>query len=267
MQKQFGMRQSGLTAVVVVIFLSCAACEKRPQAAPGSSPTPIEQARPSLEIRPDAPPKVMEPATVGREPDSLASYVHFPKDAPVSSQSAVQFYCDVSAEGVVVTIYGIIGNDPAFKTAVQTALDWGHFKPAKIEGKPVAVYLGGTVLFFHQGGQPVIVISLATADRERVGTLSNYLQPQLIGGLGPRLEHANATLMWNRPWSGAAEVLFKVNERGQMESSAIVSEIPNGSGLGDLLRSIIQDGQWVPAYNNAKPTAGQINVVANFGEY
>ena len=147
----------------------------------------------------------------------------------------MQFYCDVSAEGAVAATYGLIGNDPAFKSAVQTALDWGRFKPAKLDGKPVPVYLAGTVLFFHEGGQPVIVVSLATAERERVGKLANYLQPQLIGGLADRLHHANSSLMWNRPWTGAAEVLFKVNDRGQTDSSSVVSEIPKDSGLGELL--------------------------------
>ena len=51
------------------------------------------------------------------------------------------------------------------------------------------------------------------------------------------------------------------------DSSSVVSEIPKDSGLGELLRTITQDAQWVPAYNDGKPTAGQINVVANFGEY
>jgi hypothetical protein len=266
MQKQFSTRRSDLAALVVGIFLACAGCEKRPETAPVNAP-PAEQSRPSLEIRPEGPPKIMEPATVAREAGSFASYIHFPKDAPASNESAVQFFCDISAEGVVVAIYGLIGNDPAFKKAVQSALDWGRFKPAKLDGKEVPVYLGGTVLFLHQGGQRVIVVSLATAELERVGKLANYIQPQLVGGLADRLRRANSTLMWNRPWSGAAEVLFKVNERGRTESSSIVSEIPKESGLGDLLRNIVQDGQWVPAFNDGKQTAGQINVVANFGEY
>jgi hypothetical protein len=266
MQKQFSARQSSVTALVAAIFLAGVSCEKRPTAAPGNA-TPAEQTRPSLEIRPEAPEKIGEPATVGRDAQSFASYIHFPKDAPASSESAVQFYCDISVEGAVVATYGLIGNDPAFKRAVQSALDWGRFKPAKVDGKAVAVYLGGTVLFFHENGQPVIIVSLATADRERVGKLANYIQPQLVGGLGDRLQRANTTLMWNRPWSGAAEVLFKVNAQGKTESSSIVSEIPKESGLGELLRSIIQDGPWVPAYNEGTPTAGQINVVANFGEY
>jgi hypothetical protein len=260
MEKQSSGRLQILGTLVAAIFLAVPACEKRPQ-----TTSATQQSQPSLEIRPDAPAKTGEPATVSRDSNSFASYIHFPKDA--TDDSAVQFYCDVSTEGAVDATYGLVGNDPAFKAAVQSALDWGRFKPASIDGKPVSVYLGGTVLFFHQNGQPVIVVSLATAERERVGQLANYIQPQLIGGLGDRLHRANSSLMWNRPWNGAAEVLFKVNGKGQPESNSVVSEIPKDSGLGDLLRNITQDAQWVPAYNDGKPTSGQINLVVNFGEY
>ena len=150
---------------------------------------------------------------------------------------------------------------------MESALDWGHFNPAKVDGKAVAVYLGGTVLFMHQNGQPVILVSLATAERERVGQLTNYIQPQLIGGLADRLYRTDSALMWNRPWSGAAEVLFKISERGEIQSSSVISEIPKESGLGELLQNMAKDAQWTPAYDNAKPAAGQINVVVNFGDY
>jgi hypothetical protein len=264
MQKPSGVRLLILVTLAAAIFLAGAACEKRPQAGPGAA-TPPEQSQPSVEIRPEAPPKIGEPATVTHDAGSFASYIHFPKGA--TGDSAVQFYCDVSAEGAIVATYGLIGNNAAFKTAVQSALDWGRFKPATLDGKPIPVYLGGTVLFFHEGGQPVILVSLATAERERVGKISNYIQPQLIGGLADRLHHANSTLMWNRPWSGAAEALFKVSARGQTESGSVVSEIPKDSGLGDLLRTVTQDGPWIPAYSDGKPAPGQINVVVNFGEY
>jgi len=262
MQNEFSARPLAV-ALVTLVFLPYAGCEKRPQATPAAE----QQAQPSLEIRPDQPLKMPEPATVGQEPGSFASYLHYPKGGSSMSESAVQFYCDISAEGAILATYGLIGNDPAFKTAVQSALDWGRFKPAKIDGKPVPVYLGGTVLFFHQEGQRTIVVSLATADRERVGKLINYIQPQLVGGLANRLHRANSTLMWNRPWTGAAEVFFRVSEQGKAESSTVVSEIPEDSGLGELLRTLTQDAQWIPAHYNGKPTVGQINVVANFGEY
>ncbi len=268
MEKNCSARRARVAFLVIGLFLTVAACEKRPVIAPDVA-TPSEQLQqspPSLEIRPEAAPKNVEPATVNQEADSFASYIHFPKET-TKTESAVQFYCDVSEDGGVSSTYGLIGNDAEFKAAVQTALDWGHFKPAKADGKPVSVYLGGTVLFLHQDQHPVIVVSLATAERERVGKLVNYVQPQLIGGLGERLDHANATLLSNRPSSGAAEVLFKIDAQGKVQGTSIVSEIPKGCGLGDLLQSITKDAHWTPAYDNGKPNAGAMNVVVNFGAY
>ena len=259
MEKKLSAQARASAVVLTVICLLASACEKRAQTAPGNA-TPSQETGTA--------PKTMEPATVGHEEDSFANYLHFPKDPnSAAADTAVQFYCDVSAEGAVTTRFALIGTLAPFKAAVQSALDWGHFNPAKVDGKPVPVYLGGTVLFMHQDGQPVIVVSLATAERERVGRLANYIQPQLIGGLSDRLYRTDSTLMWNRPWSGAAEVLFKVNDKGQIQSSSVVSEIPKDSGLGDLLQNMTKDAQWTPAYDNTRPVAGQINLVVNFGEY
>lgn len=261
MDKNFSASARAIAVFLTVICLSVTACKKRAETAPGV-------ATPSPETSNTNATKRVEPATVGHEEGSFANYIHFPKEpGATTTDTAVQFYCDISAEGLVTTRYAMIGNLEPFRAAVQSALDWGHFNPAKVDGKPVPVYLGGTVLFMHQDGEPVIVVSLATAERERVGRLANYIQPQLIGGLSDRLYHTDSTLMWNRPWSGAAEVLFKISDQGQIQSSSTISEIPKDSGLGDLLQSMTKDAQWTPAYDNTKPVAGQINLVVNFGEY
>jgi hypothetical protein len=265
MEKTFFARPMRKAILLTAISLIYSDCEKRPETAPGVA-SPVEQTRPSVEIQPVA--VAAQPATVGREEGSFASYVHFPKGpAAAKIEGVVQFYCDVSANGRMETTYAVIGANEALRTAVQSALDWGRFKPASVDGKPKSVYLGGTVLFIHQNTQPVIVVSLATAERERLGKLANYIQPQLIGGLSERLQHANSSLLWNRPWSGAAEVLFQISERGEPLSSSITSENPKDSGLGDLLQTVTKGAQWIPAHADGKPTAGQINVIGNFGQY
>ena len=80
MQKQLSARLCSLVALVAAMFLACPACEKPPEAAPNAA-SPTKESRPSLEIRPEGPAKIGEPAIVGREADSFASYIHFPKDA------------------------------------------------------------------------------------------------------------------------------------------------------------------------------------------
>src|SRR4051812_39707487 len=100
MEKQSSGRLQILGTLVAAIFLAVPACEKRPQ-----TTSATQQSQPSLEIRPDAPAKTGEPATVSRDSNSFASYIHFPKDA--TDDSAVQFYCDVSTEGAVDATYGL----------------------------------------------------------------------------------------------------------------------------------------------------------------
>jgi Gram-negative bacterial TonB protein C-terminal len=208
------------------------------------------------------------PAIVGRGEGSFANYVHFPKDPAMANlEGAVQFYCDIAEDGTVATTYAVASNQIALSAAVQSALDWGKFQPAMRGGKPVPVYLGGTVLFFHQDSRPTIAISLATYDRERVGKLTNYIQPQLIGGLRPLLEKAERASAINLPIRGAAEVVVNVGERSEIISTSVVAENPKEIGLGDFLLGAIKDAQFTPAYSNGKPAAGAMNVIANFGEF
>ena len=141
--------------VVFLLALSLAfsvsACKKK--AAVEKAPAPATSS--SSQAEPLTGPAL--PAIVSQGQDSFASFVHFPKDAATNLDGAVQFYCDIAEDGTVATTYAVVSDQKALETAVQTALDWGKFQPATIDGKPVSVYLGGTVLFFHQGGRPTIV--------------------------------------------------------------------------------------------------------------
>jgi len=254
-----------LSIVLALLTFALPSCRRNPSALPGESPVTGET---SPRNKNQSPSGVAEPATVGQEEGSVATYIHFPKELPTAQiDSAVQFYCDVSSDGVVETTYAVIGEQDEFKKAVQSALDWGHFRPARFNGKPSPVYLGGTVLFMHQQGHPVIVLSLVTADREQVGKLGNYVQPQLIGGLRERLETAEMNASIDLPNEGASEVLAKVNERGEMTSTSVISEHPKGIGLGEFLTGALKNAQFTPAYADGKKTAGDINIVANFGEF
>ena len=252
-------------ALLLITFsFALSACEKRSSAVPNTFPS-ANQSSPPLEVQPA--PGIVEPATIGREEGSLTRYIHFPKGATSQMDAAIQFYCDVSEEGSVETTFAVVGNQEEFKRAVQSALDWGRFKPARVNGKPKPVYLGGTVLFMHQAGQPVIVVSLATAERERIGKLANYIQPQLIGGLQRRLQEAETNGMIDLPNNGVSEVIVKINERGQLTSSSVVSENPTKGGLGEFLSGAIKNAQFTPAYSNGTATAGEVNVIANFAEF
>jgi hypothetical protein len=131
----------------------------------------------------------------------------------------------------------------------------------------VRVYLGGTVLFIHQNGEPVIVVSLATHDRDRVGKLANYIQPQLVGGLRHTMEKAISSLTQGVLVPGKAETVVSVNARGVVTGTSGISENPKSSGLGLLLDGAVKQAQFTPAYENGTPAAGGINVVANFATF
>ena len=111
------------------------------------------------------------------------------------------------------------------------------------------------------------VVSLATHDRDRVGKLANYIQPQLVGGLRRALQTEISALTQGIVVSGQAEAVVSVDAKGAVTGTSGLSENPKGSGLGILLDSTVRKAQFLPAYENGKPAAGGINVVANFARF
>jgi len=257
-------RLANLFLALALVFGSFTACQKKSEkAAPAEPASGSPQTEAALPIT-----GPVTPALVKQEADSITHYLHYPKEAETAKlDGAVQFYCDVTEEGFVETTHALVSNNAVFKRAVQTALDWGRFTPATVDGKPVRVYLGGTVLFIHQNGEPVIVVSLATHDRNRVGKLANYIQPQLVGGLRHTLEKALSSLSKGILLSGKAEVVVSVDARGALTGTSGISENPKGSGLGLLLDGAVRKAQFTPAYENGTAAPGGINVVANFGQF
>ena len=193
MEKIFVRRLAHLFLALALVCVSFVACQKKSETAAPATPAP---SAPAVAPASQAAPPItgpVTPALVKHEANSITHYLHFPKDAAAAKlDGAVQFYCDITEEGIVETTHALVGNNDAFKNAVQTALDWGRFTPATVNGQPVRVYLGGTVLFIHQNGEPVIVVSLVTHDRDRVGKLANYIQPQLVGVSGTRSRRRSA---------------------------------------------------------------------------
>ena len=264
-----GRLTSLLLSLALVLGLF-AGCKKKAETASAASPTPGPSAVQFATPRPVAAPITgsVTPTLVGQESDSITKYLHFPTDPEAAKlDSAVQFYSDVTDEGFVESTHALVGNNEAFKGAVQKALDWGRFTPATVDGKPVRTYVAGTVLFMHQEGQEVIVISLATYDRDRVGQMENYIQPQLIGGIRHALEKTIASLKQGVVVGGKAEVVVNVDAKGAITKTTPLSETPKDSGLAILLNDALRGAHFTPAYENGRPAAGGINVVADFTKF
>lgn len=264
---KFSFRRGACSLLCLPFLL--ASCGKKSENAPTASPSPgasasSTRAAPGPTAAPPLTGKVT-PAIVSNGADSLSHYLHFPDDPDSAKRnSVVQFYCDVSDQGVVEATYGLVGKDEAFKAAVQSALDWGHFTPATVDGTPTGVYLGGTVIFAHENGAPVIVLSLATHDRERVGKLVNYIQPQLIGGLRLQVAKIIRQIPHDFPVSGVAQAVVEVGADGKLTKTSLVGEMPKGSGLGDLLTVAITGAHYTHAFENGKAVPGALDVVADF---
>ncbi len=253
---------------LLCLTLLFAGCGKKTETGANASPSPSASgSHANAAGLTPAPPIAgpVTPAVVTQDADSISHYLHFPPNA-AKRDSVVQFYCDISAEGAVEATYALVGKDEAFKAAVQSALDWGRFAPATVDEKPVAVYLGGTVIFAHDKGAPLIFVSLATHDRERVGKLANYIQPQLIGGLRREVAKIIRQIPHNFPVAGVAQAVVQVDEKGALTSASVVGEIPKGSGLGDLLSAAIKGAQYTHTYQDGKAVAGAADIVADFSK-
>ena len=122
------------------------------------------------------------------------------------------------------------------------------------------------------GNEPMIAISLSTADKEKTAGLGNYIQPQM---LATNLEFRRK--MWNArndpdihfprgmpAMHPGAVVVAQVDAQGNLVGTKIVAESPPNSGWGPLLVKGFQGAKFIPALSNGKPVAGQSDMIANY---
>ena len=209
-----------------------------------------------------------QPAMIGQGPQSVASKLHYPDKAKATkAEAATQFYCEVDESGharhVMVTSEKQAG---MFRDVVQKALDQGRFSPAQVGGKPVPVMIGGTVFFVTGNGQPTILVSLTTADKNKAAAGGNYMQPQMLITFA-QLEHklyARKELI--KQWAAhpVAEVLLDVDQNGNVTGKKILNETTPNGGLGADVMQACEGVKFVPAYANGKAVAGEFNLPVDF---
>lgn len=267
--ENFSLRCGALSFLCIAFLF--AGCGKKSEKAATPTPTPEASGGPARHALTGPTPApaltgAVTPAVATQDANSITHYLHYPTGEAGLRGGVVQFFCDVTEDGTVEAVYGLLGKDDAFKAAVQSALDWGRFAPATVDGQPVAVYLGGTVIFAKDKGAPVIVVTLATHDRETVGALTNHIQPQLIGGLRRQVAKIIRQIPHDFPVGGVAQAVVKVSAKGVVTETSVVGETPKGSGLGDLLNAAVKGAQFTHAYENGKAVDGAIDVVADFAK-
>lgn len=216
----------------------------------------------------------VRPAMLASGGDSVAACLHYPPKAKAKKdEAAIPFYCQVGADGKLVftSLFGP-EDKTEFRVALLKALDNGRFQPAMSGGKAVPVLLGGTAFFMFRGNEPIIAISLSTANKEKTAALGNYIQPQMLTStleFRRKLWHAQYDtdihpLMGMWPVHPGAALLAQVDAQGNLVSTKILAESRPGIGYGTLLVKGFQGAKFIPAFSNGKPVAGQFDMIANY---
>lgn len=213
----------------------------------------------------------VRPAIITSGADSVASHLHYPAKAKAKKeQAAIPFYCEVGANGkpAHMQLYGPKDKDE-FRKALLAALTKGRFQPAMSGGKAVPVMLGGTAMFMFHGDEPVIAVSLATADKQKLARLSNYVQPQMLASsveFRRKLWHArnDPDIHLRESEHPGAVALVDVDAQGNLVSAKITAESLKDGGWGALLLKGFKGARFTPALDDGKPVAGQFDLTLNY---
>lgn len=211
------------------------------------------------------------PAMIRNGSDSVAALLHYPPKAKAAKmEAAIPFYCEVGANGKPdhLQLYGP-DDKTEFRLALQKALRAGRFQPAMSAGRAVPVIVGGTAIFMFRANQPIIAISLSTADQDKTAALSNYIQPQMLGSSAEfrrkLFQSQYDPDIHLRPGPHpAAMAVVEVDAEGNLISAKLVREWPADSGWGRLLLKGFKGAKFIPALENGKPVSGKFDYVVNY---
>jgi len=209
-----------------------------------------------------------QPAMIGQGADSVAARLHYPSTAKASkTEGAVQFYCEVGADGRTRHLRVIAESSwSALRFAVKNAVQQDRFIPARVGGRPTSVMIGGTVFFLMPKGQPTILVTMATADKNKAAAGRNYIQPQMITTFNDleRKMYTWRSLVTQYSAFPSAEVMCNVDGNGNLTSTKIVNESKANGGLGAVAVKACEGAKFIPALDNGKPVPGQFNLAIDF---
>ena len=211
------------------------------------------------------------PAMITNGSDSVAVYLHYPNKAKAAKEAAViPFYCEVKADGrpAHLMLYGA-DDKTQFRLALLDALKRGRFQPAMAGGKTVPVMIGGTAIFTFNGNQPIVAISLLTADKAKLATLANYIQPQMLTSSADfrrkmRKSSFDSDLRWGRGVHPSAIAVADVDAQGNMTNVKITAESPANGWCGPVLVKTLKGEKFIPAMENGKSVPGQFELIVNY---
>jgi TonB family protein len=116
-------------------------------------------------------------------------------------------------------------------------------------------------------GQPTILVTMATADKNKAAAGQNYIQPQMITSFADleRKMYTWRNLVTQYSVYPSAEVMCNVDANGNLTGTKIVSESKANSGLGAVALKACEGAKFIPALDNGKRVAGEFNLAIDFG--
>lgn len=126
--------------------------------------------------------------------------------------------------------------------------------------------IGGTVFFLMPKGQPTILVTMATADKNKAAADRSYIQPQMISGFDDieRKLYTWRSLVTQYSAYPSAEVMCNVDANGNLTGTKIVSESKANSGLGAVAVKACEGAKFISALDNGKRVPGQFNLAIDF---
>ena len=145
-------------------------------------------------------------------------------------------------------------NSELLQKELMARIEQAQFEPAIYKGAKVGVYLSGTANFFVRDGKPHLRIFL-NQEEEDLFSGKDFVAPQLAFTAG------NPTFrgIFYPPdaprQGGVAAVELQVDAEGDVQSSRVVYEYPQGKGFGAYAAGPILKAKFIPGFRNGKPVA------------
>jgi TonB family protein len=207
------------------------------------------------------------PAMIGEGPESLKEKIDYPQSALKSGTNAlVTFSCDVERNGKAswVAIDRATPDSEDFIRVARDALKACRFQPARVDGKPVKVWVTGAIVFRIRDGKPLIHLYLSSDD-ENLKAGRNHITPQLIGGwssFANRIHYPKSAL--NNRAEGEVTVSLDVDSEGNPTRIGEITATPPDQGFAASVRRALSTAEFIPAYQDGRPVAASLLLPVSF---
>lgn len=172
--------------------------------------------------------------------------------------AVVMFSCVVNAHGFGgwSRCYRGSPDSDLLQKELMARIDQAQFEPAIYKGAKVGVYLSGTANFFVRDGKPHLRIFL-NQEEDDLFSGKDFVAPQLAFSPG-NPTYKGIFYPPDAPWQGGvASVELQVDTEGNVQSSRVVYEYPQGKGFGAYVAGPIMKAKFIPGFRNGKRVASR----------